>query len=161
MSSSRAAATEKVAASGPERLWETHVGSDLAFLLARANARSLAGAHAALAPFGLKARSYSVLALAASDARPTQRELSDFLRLDPSQIVALIDDLAARGLVRREPDPADRRVKVVVATVKGRALHEEAYRGAEQAEIETFAGLTDEQRDRFTVLLRGLAADVL
>ena len=66
---------------------------------------ALAAGNASLAEHGLKARSYSVLALPASDARPSQRELAEFLRLDPSQVVGLVDGLQARGLVRREPDP--------------------------------------------------------
>jgi DNA-binding MarR family transcriptional regulator len=42
--------------------------------------------------------------------------------VDPSYITALVDDLDARGLARREPAPDDRRVKIVVLTKAGRAL---------------------------------------
>ena len=70
---------------------------DLSFLLARANALSLAAGNAALGAYGLRVRSYSVLALAAGGRRPSQRELAELLRLDPSQVVALVDDLQARG----------------------------------------------------------------
>ncbi len=161
MSSPSSTTTDRADGAGVDRLWDTHVGTDLAFLLARTNAMSLAGANAALAPLGLKVRSYSVLALAASGVRPTQRELSEFLRLDPSQIVSLIDELGARDLVRREPDPNDRRVNVVVATAAGIELHERARRGAAQAERDSFAGLTPQQRDRFAALLRALATDAL
>jgi DNA-binding MarR family transcriptional regulator len=41
---------------------------------------------------------------------------------DPSYITALVDDLDARGLARREPAPDDRRVKIIVLTDAGRAL---------------------------------------
>jgi DNA-binding MarR family transcriptional regulator len=44
---------------------------------------------------------------------------------DPSYITALVDDLDAKGLAKREPDPDDRRVKMVVLTAKGRKLAEE------------------------------------
>ena len=40
-----------------------------------------------------------MLTLANSGLEPTQRELADFLSLDPSQIVALMDELEKRGLV--------------------------------------------------------------
>ncbi|WP_460773088.1 MarR family winged helix-turn-helix transcriptional regulator [Microbacterium sp. GXF7504] len=153
MSSSGSTTTDR-AVTGADRLWETHVGSDLAFLLARVNALSLARANSALAGLGLKARSYSVLALAASGSRPTQRELSDFLRLDPSQIVALVDGLAERDLVRREPDPNDRRVNVVVATEAGEELHRQAYRIAAEAEQETFAGVDADRRREIAATLR-------
>jgi DNA-binding MarR family transcriptional regulator len=42
--------------------------------------------------------------------------------VDPSYITALVDDLDARGLARREPAPDDRRVKIIVLTEAGRAL---------------------------------------
>jgi len=41
---------------------------------------------------------------------------------DPSYITALVDDLDARGLARREPAPYDRRVKIIVLTDDGRAV---------------------------------------
>src|SRR5690625_3828904 len=112
--------------SGNSRLWASSVGRDPAFLLARANALSLQRTKIGLKPFGLNARTYSVLRLAAEGTRPSQRELSEFLQLDPSQIVALIDELEASGLVRREPDPTDRRAKVVVATDAGAELADRA-----------------------------------
>jgi len=141
------------------RLWDTAVGGDMSFLLARANAVSLSRANAALAEHGLKVRSYSVLALAASGARPSQRELSEFLRLDPSQLVALIDELAMRGLALREPDPSDRRANVVVVTDLGREVYTAARTSTVAAEEAAFAELTADDRDRLTGLLRRLAGD--
>lgn len=49
-------------------------------------------------------------------------EVARGLGVDPSYITALVDDLDARGLARREPAPFDRRVKIVVLTEAGRAL---------------------------------------
>lgn len=144
---------------GSERLWTTVVGGDMAFLLARANARSVANANRALAEYELKVRSYSVLSLVADDARPTQRELSEFLRLDPSQIVSLVDDLESRGLARRESDPNDRRANVVVATKAGRDIHRRARAAVEAAETENFRALDPEEREQLTGLLRSLATD--
>ena len=93
------AAASNASAAVPDPRLQSRPADDLSFLLARANALSLAAGNAALAQHGLRVRSYSVLALAAGDARPSQRELAEFLRLDPSQVVALVDDLQARGLV--------------------------------------------------------------
>ncbi|MCR2800259.1 MULTISPECIES: MarR family winged helix-turn-helix transcriptional regulator [unclassified Microbacterium] len=144
---------------GIERLWGTSVGGDMAFLLARANARSVAGANRALAGYELKVRSYSVLSLVADGARPTQRELSEFLRLDPSQIVALVDDLESRALARRESDPNDRRANVVVATAAGRETHRLARAAVQAAEAESFGALDPDEREQLTALLRGIAED--
>jgi DNA-binding MarR family transcriptional regulator len=130
---------------------------DLGFLLARANAIALSAGNAALAEHGLKARSYSVLTLAADGARPSQRELAEFLRLDPSQVVSLVDDLQSRGLVERLPDPADRRANVVVATDSGRALATAARESARAAEESVHAQLSAGERQTLTDLLRALA----
>ncbi|OJW02406.1 MAG: hypothetical protein BGO47_11885 [Microbacterium sp. 67-17] len=143
-----------------ERLWRTTVGDDLAFLLARANAVSVSRVNSALQAVELRVRGYSVLSIAANDARPSQRELSEFLRLDPSQIVALIDELQARGLVEREPDPNDRRANVVVATSAGRELLVQARELARQAEDEMFAALPAPERDALAHALRVMAGAI-
>jgi DNA-binding MarR family transcriptional regulator len=49
-------------------------------------------------------------------------ELAAALGIDRPNATTLVDDLEARALVRRTPDPADRRAKVVDATRKGKAL---------------------------------------
>lgn len=144
-------APEASSAVGPE------LADDLSFLLARANALSLAAGNAALSAHGLRVRSYSVLALAAGSARTSQRELAELLRLDPSQVVALVDELQARGLIRREPDPADRRANVVVATDDGRAVLAVAAASARSAEVALHVGLSAAERAQLTELLRRIA----
>jgi len=139
------------------RLQDAVLTDDISFLLARANALSLAAGNAALAPHGLRARSYSVLELAAGQARPTQRELAEFLRLDPSQVVALVDELQVQGLVARESDPADRRTKVVVATPLGREVCVAARAAATAAEHHLHAGIPGSDRQLLVDLLRRLA----
>ncbi|MDQ2698353.1 MAG: MarR family winged helix-turn-helix transcriptional regulator [Actinomycetota bacterium] len=133
------------------------LSDDLSFLLARANAISLAAGNAALAAHGLKARSYSVLLLTTDDARPSQREIAEFLRLDPSQVVSLVDDLQSRGLVERRTDPADRRANVVVATDAGHRLAAVARESARDAEEQVHGQLTADERQMLTTLLRVLA----
>jgi DNA-binding MarR family transcriptional regulator len=54
-------------------------------------------------------------------------EMARGIGCDPSYITALVDDLAAHGLATREPDPIDRRVKIVVLTPKGRSLAQEIH----------------------------------
>lgn len=133
------------------------VADDLSFLLARSNALSLSAGNAALRPFGLKVRSYPVLALACDDLRPTQRELADFLRLDPSQVVALIDDLEAQGLVERSTSDRDRRSKVLVPTPAGRRVCAAAKQAVAAAEAAPFASLSAGERETLTALLGRVA----
>jgi DNA-binding MarR family transcriptional regulator len=139
------------------RLADSALADDPIFLLARASALAIAAGNASLAEHGLKARSYAVLALAASDARPTQRELSEFLRLDPSQVVALVDGLQMRRLVQREADPSDRRANVVVITDEGRDMFARARVSAQAAERQLHGGLSEENRTLVMELLRELA----
>lgn len=131
--------------------------SDTAFLLARANANSLTHAHTALEPFGLRVRSYSVLSLAVTEARLSQRDIAEFLRLDPSQVVALLDDLQQRSLVNRVPDPTDRRTKAVVATAEGRKVYVKAEKAVRAAECRTLSPLTSGERHLLRELLHRLA----
>jgi MarR family transcriptional regulator, organic hydroperoxide resistance regulator len=49
-------------------------------------------------------------------------EMARGIGVDPSYITALVDDLDARVLARREPAPYDRRVKIIVLTDAGRAV---------------------------------------
>ena len=139
------------------RLADSALADDPIFLLARASALAIAAGNASLSEHGLKARSYAVLALAASGSRPTQRELAEFLRLDPSQVVALVDGLQVRGLVRREADPSDRRANVVVITDVGRDLFGRAQISARTAEQQLHGRLGDENRALVMNLLRELA----
>lgn len=136
---------------------DSSVMSDVSFLLARSNALSLAAGNAALRPFGLKVRSYPVLAIACDDLRPTQRELADFLRLDPSQVVAVIDDLERQGLVERQTDERDRRSKVLVPTDTGRQVCAEAAAAVRAGEATTYAALSADEFLALTKLLRRVA----
>lgn len=131
--------------------------TDINFLLARANAVAGAASARALAPLGLRVRSYAVLALAAGGSRPSQRSIASYLRLDPSQVVSLVDGLQDQGLVLREPDPGDRRTKVVVATRRGREVHRRAVEVIRGAEDEVHADLAPDERAQLSSLLHRVA----
>lgn len=146
-------------AQSSDRLRQSPIGDDFSLTLARANAISLERTHRVLAAHGLKVRSYAVLGLAVAGARPTQRELSEFLRLDPSQIVALIDGLERKGLLQREPDARDRRVKVVTATSEGARVFAEARADTRRSEEEWLRTIPPERRAMLAELLGELAHD--
>ena len=124
------------------------------FLLARASGLLARAGNAALVPFGLRVRSYSVLLLACEAAEGiSQRDLAAVLGLDPSQVVLLVDDLAGAGLVERRPSPSDRRTKLIAATAAGRALRSEAVAAVAAAEEEHLAALPAAERRRLHDLL--------
>jgi len=117
---------------------------DLEFLLSRASGVVVRATNAGLAEHGLRVRQYSVLVLACETADGvSQRALATVLGLDPSQVVLLVDELTAAGLVERRPDPADRRTRLVVATAAGRRVRGLAGTAAAAA-VESPMALLDE-----------------
>ncbi|MFF4580473.1 MarR family winged helix-turn-helix transcriptional regulator [Streptomyces sp. NPDC001389] len=73
---------------------------------------------AAAARYGLTSTQAKVLAQLGGPV--PMRGLASLLACDASNVTGIVDRLEARGLVRREPEPRDRRVKNVVATAEGR-----------------------------------------
>lgn len=137
-----------------DKLVAASITNDMGFLLAKLHAAGSVLNNRALAGFDLKERSYSVLILANSGLEPTQRELADFLSLDPSQIVALVDELEKRGLVVRAPGKQDRRAKMVTATAAGRELLARARKAAIRAEAEALHRLSADEIATMKTLLR-------
>jgi DNA-binding MarR family transcriptional regulator len=72
-------------------------------------------------PLGLTAAQYNVLnVLAGRTDGLSQRELSEHLVVDRSNVTGLLDRLEKTGWVRRTDHPADRRIYQVVLTPAGR-----------------------------------------
>jgi len=85
--------------------------------------------------------------------------LAERLGIAPRSATEVVDALEARGLVAREPDPADRRALRVTATAEGlrlqRLVHEARHR-----ELDGFADdLTARDRAELDRILRLLLAD--
>jgi DNA-binding MarR family transcriptional regulator len=76
-------------------------------------------AHEAVAELPGGPRGYQVLAAAAQSAVGSQLALAQHLGIDRTVMTYLLDDLEAAGLIARQPDPADRRARRVVATGRG------------------------------------------
>ncbi|WP_206340125.1 MarR family winged helix-turn-helix transcriptional regulator [Blastococcus litoris] len=130
------------------------LADDLGFLLSRASGQVVRVTNAALADHGLRVRQYSVLALACeTEDGISQREVAAVLGLDPSQVVLLVDELAAAGLVERQAPEGDRRTRLVVATARGRGVREAARQDADAA-VEGPLGLIGEaERERLRDVL--------
>ena len=127
---------------------------DLGFLLSRASGQVVRATNAALAEHGLRVRQYSALVLAceAPDGL-SQREVAAVLGLDPSQVVLLVDELTAAGLVERQAAEVDRRTRLVVATPEGRRVREAAGRDADAAVETPLSLLGDAERSRLRDML--------
>lgn len=66
----------------------------------------------------------TLVLLGTEGAQPTH-ELAELLGVGVTTVTGMIDRLASRDLVRRVPDPNDRRVRKVELTDGGRRLYEE------------------------------------
>jgi DNA-binding MarR family transcriptional regulator len=75
-----------------------------------------------------------------------------------SNVTQLVDRLEAEGLVRRTPDPADRRSVLALITEPGRARLAEARAARERAEAELLADLDGPEMSRLTALLQRVSA---
>ena len=103
-------------------------------------------------------RGYQVLAAAARDEHGSQLALAHHLGVDRTVMTYLLDSLAEAGLIERQPDPADRRARKIVATARGRALLDGLTARLRTAEDQVLAGLDhDADRQAFRALLRRLA----
>jgi MarR family transcriptional regulator, lower aerobic nicotinate degradation pathway regulator len=131
---------------------------DVGYLLARAGGRAIRDLNRALQGYGLRSRHYTVLLVAADAGGLSQRDLSAVLGLDPSAVVAIVDDLARAGLVRRDPHPDDRRTRLVVVTDSGRARVEECQALALGVGDALQAGLSLQERAVLLDLLQRVAA---
>lgn len=90
------------------------------------------------------------------DSPTPMRGLAESLHCDASYVTSIADGLEARGLVRRRPDPADRRVKQLVLTPEGRKLKDALERRIlEDSPI--FGGLSEEEQSKLRELLQKLA----
>src|SRR5579875_1420941 len=98
---------------------------------------------------GVQAR---LLAVAADGPAP-MNQLAAVLKCEPSNITGLVDRLAARGLVTREPNPADRRVKLITVTPEGAEVSAKVWAALDFA-AEPLAGLTAQERGTLRDLLR-------
>jgi DNA-binding MarR family transcriptional regulator len=82
-----------------------------------------------------------------------QKYFGAVLCLDANNVVLLLNELEADGLVVRRRDPEDRRRHVVELTEVGLAVLHEAEQRMFEIEDELLAALNVEQRDQFRTLI--------
>jgi DNA-binding MarR family transcriptional regulator len=113
----------------------------------------------AYTPFGISRGEFDVLAtLRRSDAPYTlsPRQLSATLMLTTGGMTGRLDKLERAGLLRRSPDPHDRRGLQVTLTDKGLRLIDEAVGAGLAVQTEALAHLDEERAGQLADLLREL-----
>jgi DNA-binding MarR family transcriptional regulator len=99
---------------------------------------------------------YAVLASLQEFGPASQAALSRRTGIYRSDLVAVINELASRGLVERAPDPADRRRNVITMTPHGRRHLRQLDRLVATIQDELLAPLTQPERDQLVGLLTRL-----
>ena len=133
------------------------LASAVGFLLSWVGRRTAHRFATTLEALGLRPPHFGVMTLV--DAHPglTQRELVAESLIDPSSMVAVIDELEELGLAERRPNPTDRRKHAVHLTQKGKRALQRARGAAEEMIDDELAPLDAGERETLRLLLRKLA----
>jgi MarR family transcriptional regulator, lower aerobic nicotinate degradation pathway regulator len=113
---------------------------------------------AGLAERGATRQQYALLAALDERGPASQAALGRRGGIDPSDMVALVNELVAGGLVARTPDPHDRRRNVVTITDEGREHLERLDALVAKLQDDLLAPLTPAERSKLVRLLTKLVA---
>ena len=129
---------------------EDFVGYNLkrAYVIVDADFRRALGAD------GLAPRVFSALSLIVHTPGMTQSDLARTLGIERSGLVAITDDLEARGFVIRQPVPGDRRVQALAPTEAGQAAYLDALQTVRAHEARLLSDLSPAETETLIGLLR-------
>jgi DNA-binding MarR family transcriptional regulator len=135
-----------------------HSGGSAAFLLAQVGAHAAMKFAERMAAIGLSPAHAGVLRAVQASGGISQQLLAGHLRILPSRLVALIDELEGRGMIERRADPADRRSYALHLTDKGHEALKNIGRLARDHQDALLASLSGHEREVLASLL-GRVAD--
>jgi DNA-binding MarR family transcriptional regulator len=92
---------------------------------------------------------YVVLTALVEQPVRTQAALAQAINADKSRIIGVLDDLQERGLIRRQPDAADRRVHLLSLTPAGGRLRRSVEAAIRDSEEKVLAALPAADREAF------------
>ena len=138
--------------------------TECAMNLARTGDMIVGRVAAALQPMDVSPAGGLALGILVDAGKPCQPNyISDRLIVSRATVTGVLDSLAKRGLVRREPHPTDRRMVLVHLTKAGTRMAEKVRRTIHRAEAEWIGSLSEAERAQLTQLLgkvqKGLAQD--
>src|SRR6267143_3651730 len=110
----------------------------------------------ALEPFGIRARHVAALIELRDSGELTQQSLCGQLHLDPTNLVAILNELEERGYATRRRDPDDRRRHLVEVSKKGIAVIEKVSEVMDGVEDDLLDGLEPAERVQLESLLTSI-----
>jgi DNA-binding MarR family transcriptional regulator len=84
----------------------------------------------------------------------TQQDLVEYLGIDKTSMVRIIDELVQANLISRAPNPADRRFHQIHLTDQGKALMPEIRGAINNVNNLMMNGLSDAESDQFILSLQ-------
>jgi MarR family transcriptional regulator, transcriptional regulator for hemolysin len=90
----------------------------------------------------------------------SQARLAELADVDAMTMVRILDRMEADGLLERRADPGDRRARRLYLTAKAKPLLDEIWRLAEATRAETFAGISQPDRETFIALLERMHRNI-
>src|SRR5262245_35244671 len=130
-----------------------------AFLLSKVGFEASRRFRSALAPLGLEPRHFALMRYVAADEGQTQQALGDALGIPKSRMVALVDDLEARGLLERRLRADDRRARALHLTQEGCDCLEEALQIEAGHNAALTGRLSPDEYEHLVTVLQKLAAE--
>jgi DNA-binding MarR family transcriptional regulator len=91
----------------------------------------------------------------------SQGELARIMNVKKAMMGAMIDQLEQAGLVQRETDPVDRRVKKIMVTPKGEKLSQDLMEVVNEMAPRFNAGISDEDLDTTIRTLLRMRSNIL
>lgn len=111
------------------------------------------------APYRLTPAQGRMLGVLADSPQPLRmKDLAAILGVVPRAVTPQVDVLEQAGLVRRRPDPGNRRSTFIVLTEDGASVREALIQQRRLAAAELFARLTDQQRSAMLSALETIAS---
>jgi len=110
----------------------------------------------ALEPFGIRPRHVAALIELRDRGELTQQSLCGQLHLDPTNLVAILNELEQKGYATRRRDPDDRRRHLVEVSKKGIALIEKVSKVMDGVEADLLDGFEPAERERLERLLTSI-----
>ena len=128
-----------------------------AFLLSQVGAHAASVFARLLVPLDLTPPHSGILWMLGRSGGLSQRQLAAALKIHPSRLVAILDELEDRGLVERQAHTHDRRLYALHLTKKGQATFQRLGRIAQEHRTLMCAGLSEKECDQLTDLLQRIA----
>jgi DNA-binding MarR family transcriptional regulator len=110
--------------------------------------------------FGLRDRHLIALTLLREFGDQSQADLAGTLRLDPTSVVGLLNELEAAGLVERRRMPRDRRRHTVALTSAGMGRLAEIERALAASEQRVLSGLDPTEQAMLHALLQKATGNI-